>query len=180
MGHGSEDSVLLVSVTTLGATAGDVRRAVDNIVGYLEGADQARGNSVETRRSQKGSAAPDTAPLTNALTGPGGRNGYYADSAEAPGRWRGAGTGPEYFDLGRDVEPEAFRRVLLGQDPVTGDQLVMATGSSGRARGKSRSPSTVDQDPDELLDAKQVAKLVGVDPSYIRRLAKDTAQPQKN
>ncbi|MEZ5410181.1 MAG: MobF family relaxase [Acidimicrobiales bacterium] len=165
-----------MSVTTLGASAGDVRRAVDNIVGYLEGTDQSRNGSVEARRSQKGSAAPDTAPLTQALNGSGGPGGYYADSAESPGKWRGTGTEPEHFDLGPGVDPEAFRRVLLGQDPWTGEQLVQANGSNGRARGKSRNLSTSQHDPDELLDTKQVAKLVGVDPSYIKRLVKDTAQ----
>ena len=168
--------VMLVSVTTLGASPGEVRRSVDKIVGYLEGDKQSRSQQLADAPSRKGSAAPDTARLTQALNGSGGPRGYYADSAEAPGKWRGTGTEPEHFDLGRDVDPEAFRRVLLGQDPWTGDQLVMANGSNGRARGKSRNPSTVERDPDELLDPKQVAKLVGVDPSYIRRLANDTAQ----
>lgn len=176
MRHGYEGYVMLVSVTTLGAPAGEVRRAVDRIVGYLEGDQRTRSQQASDAPTRKGSAAPDTAPITNALSGSGGRSGYYADSAEAPGRWRGTGTGPEHFDLGRDVDPEAFRRTLLGQDPVTGDQLVMAAGSNGRARGKSRNPSTVERNPGELLDAKQAAKFVGVDPSYIRRLAKDTAQ----
>ncbi len=165
-----------VSVTTLGASSGDVRRAVDQIVGYLEGDQQARSQQVADAPSRKGSAAPDTAPLTKALNGSGGPSGYYADSAESPGRWRGTGAEPEHFDLGRDVDPEVFRRVLLGQDPWTGDQLVQANGSNGRARGKSRNPSTGQHDPGELLDTKQVAKLVGVDPSYVKRLVKDTAQ----
>ncbi|MEZ5229768.1 MAG: MobF family relaxase [Acidimicrobiales bacterium] len=166
---------MLVSVTTLGASPGEVRRSVDQIVGYLEGDRQSRSQQVSDAPARKGSAAPDTAPLIQALSGSGGPRGYYADSAEAPGKWRGSGTEPEHFDLGRDVHPEALRRVLLGQDPWTGEQLVMANGSNGRARGKSKNPSTGERDPDELLDPKQVAKLVGVDPSYIRRLAKETA-----
>ncbi len=97
---------MLVSVTTLGASAGNIRRAADQIVGYLEGSPQANATSIEPRRSQKGSAAPDTAPLTQALNGNGGPRGYYADSAESSGKWRGEGTNPDHFDLGSEVDPK--------------------------------------------------------------------------
>ena len=167
---------MLVSVTTLGASAGNLQRAADQIVGYLEGTPRPGSDSVEPRLSQKGSAAPDTAPLTQALNGSGRPGGYFADSAESPGRWRGQGTDPEHFDLGTRVDPQEFRRVLLGQDPWTGEQLLQANGSSGRRRGKSNQPSTVEHPSDELLDLKQVADIAGIDVSYIRRLAKDTSQ----
>lgn len=106
--------------------------------------------------------------------------GYYADSAEAAGRWRGRGAQRENFDLEEEVDPEAFRRVLLGQDPRTGDQLLLANGSSGRARGHAHGLSSIPGDPNELLTASQVAEMAGVDASYVRRLANKTAQLRAN
>src|SRR5215204_2647423 len=47
---------------------------------------------------------------------------YYTGHGEAAGRWIGtlaADTG-----LVGDVDPEHFRRVLLGQDPHTGETLI--------------------------------------------------------
>ncbi len=66
-----------------------------------------------------------------------------------------------------------LHRVLLDQDPVTGEQLVSPQGSSGRS---SNRPSAVSSgDPAELLTAEQAAQSIGVDVSYIRRLAAKTA-----
>ena len=62
-----------------------------------------------------------------------------------------------------------LHRVLLGQDPVTGEQLVSPQGSSGR------STNIFTGDPTELLNAEQAAQSIGVDVSYIRRLATKTA-----
>ena len=86
------------------------------------------------------------------------------------------GEAKEHFDLGEEVDPEAFRRVLLGQDPRTGDQLLLANGSSGRARGHAHGLSSIVGDPNEPLTASQVAEMAGVDASYVRRLANKTAQ----
>lgn len=153
-----------------------MKRAADHIVGYLEGDQRNPTQQASDAPSRKGSSAPDTAPLTSALNGPGRPGGYYADSAESPGRWRGVGTDPEHYDLGTEVDPAAFRRVLLGQDPWTGEQLLQATGSSGRRRGKSNNLSTIERDKAELLDLKHVAQIAGVDLSYVQRLAKRTLE----
>lgn len=66
-----------------------------------------------------------------------------------------------------------LQRVLLGQDPITAEQLVTAAGSSGRSTNK---PSTRPVgDPAGLLTAEAAAELIGVDVSYVRRLAGKTA-----
>lgn len=157
-----------VSVTVLGARAGATSRAADQVVGYLEG----RGPSVTDGPDRAGSA-----PSPNGLAGPESSVGaYYADSAQSPGRWRGSGAMPEHFDLGSAIDAEAFRMVLLGQDPRTGEQLVEATGSSGRARGHAQGVSSIPHEPDELLGVARVAEIVGVDASYIRRVARATAE----
>lgn len=165
-----------VSVTVLGAQAGNLGRAAGQIVCYLEGDGTDQANAVSDSPSRAGSAEPDITPLATGLASPESAAGYYADSAEAAGKWRGNGTLPEHFDLGTEVDPETFRRVLLGQDPHTGEQLLKANGSSGRARGHAHGPSTVPNDPGELLSASQVAKIAGLDDSYIRRLANKTAK----
>ena len=114
--------------------------------------------------------------MADGLSSSASTGGYYADSAETAGKWRGAGTSAEHFDLGTDVHPEAFRRVLLGHDPNTGEQLLEASGSSGRARGaRDRAPS-LSTNPESSLSTTQVAAIAGVDDSYIRRIANKTAR----
>ena len=120
-----------VSVTVLGAHAGSAGRAAGQIVDYLHGG--AEQGQPEKRRSGAGSV-PTASPAD-------GIGGYFADSTEAPGRWRGEGTMPEHFDLGETVEAEAFRRVLLGQDPRTEETLLPATGSSANSHTKIQAPS---------------------------------------
>ncbi len=72
-----------------------------------------------------------TPAITHATASPGG---YYSDSPERPGRWRGSGA----EDLGETVGTEQFTRVLLGQDSVTGAQLIAASGFAGRAKNHAR------------------------------------------
>jgi len=165
---------MIVSVTTLGANAGAVGRAAGNVVGYLEGAANSADNATEKRRSQPGSRADRSpAPAEGTTSGIGA---YYADSAEVAGTWRGRGASAEGFDLGDTVDAETFRRVLLGQDPHSGDQLVAATGSAGRSRGHARGPSTRESDLSEILTTARVAEITGVDVSYVRRLAAKTSE----
>lgn len=98
-----------------------------------------------------------------------GAGAYYSDSTERAGRWRGVEAGR----LGESVDPAMLQRVLLGQDPVTSEQLVSPQGSSGRSsnRPSARTPG----DPAELMTADQAARDIGVDVSYIRGLAGKTA-----
>ena len=169
-----------VSVTTLGADAGSVGRAADHIVGYLEGGQSTPSKQVSDLPSRAGSQGPDVSPVADGLTLGSGPGGYYADSAEQPGRWCGEGTGPESYELGDRVASEQFRRVLLGQDPHSGEQLVSAQGSAGRANGRDRDPNHVavqsSGDPDEMMTPRQVAKLAEVDQSHIRRLIRRTVE----
>ena len=149
--------VMHVSVTALGAEADRTGSAARDIVSYLEG-------QAQNRLSLGGSAAVQPPSLATGSS-PGA---YYADSAVVPGRWRGDGAD----GLGPCVESSILKRVLLGQDPVSGTQLVSAVGSSGRT---SQRPSMPDGDENELLTLPQAAKLIGVDRSYLWRIAKRTA-----
>jgi conjugative relaxase-like TrwC/TraI family protein len=136
-------------VTPLGSSASDVGAAINQIIDYLQ-----RGTKL---------AQPNTSPTI----------GYYADSAEGPGVWRGRGVGGH--QLTGTVDPEILREVLSGRHPETGHQLVMATGSAGRAQ-RERSPVDVATNgpPDELLSTEQVAALLGTTERYVRKLALDT------
>ena len=156
-----------VSVTVLGSRAKDVNSAAGQIVGYLHGGTTQGRTVPEAHRSAAGSS-----PVGLEATGVGS---YFADSAESPGRWRGSGALPEHFDLDSAVDHVALRRVLLGQDPNSGIELVDATGSSGRSQRSDPNPGSSQGDPTEMLGVTQVAKVVGVDASYIRRVAKETA-----
>jgi hypothetical protein len=100
--------------------------------------------------------------------------GYYADSVEGPGRWLGHGFGG-VAPKGA-VEPEQLYRILLGQDPVTGDQLMGAQGSAVRAereRHQGRAHSSTPGDGAELLSVPRAAELLGVSRQYLARLARE-------
>ncbi len=107
-----------VSVTALGASPDRTRNAANDLGHSLEGGTAAV-------RSKAGSTAAE--PQLGASSSPGS---YYSDSPEQAGRWRGDGAA----ELGRVVDPETFRRALLGQHPVTGEQLAATSTQSLVAR----------------------------------------------
>ena len=61
------------------------------------------------------------------------RDEYYLHPAETPGVWHGTLAG--VLGLGGLVDPDAFRAVLAGCDPHTGEALVANAGRSGRVTG---------------------------------------------
>ncbi len=120
---------VIVSVTTLGSRGGQAATSVGRIVSYLEGNAPER----DGRASRAGSAGPEL----EVAAGPGG---YYADSGS--GRWLGSGASAGVWDLGERVDRQAFERLLLGQDPRTGEQVMHASGVSRRAhQNASSSPN---------------------------------------
>ena len=136
----------IVHVTPLGSNGSDASSAVAQIIDYLQ-----RG----TRQQQ-----------------PGPNAGYYADSAEGPGVWRGRGVGGH--QLAGPVDPELLREVLLGHHPATGQVLVTATGSAGRAtKDRPNSNVAMSGPPDELLSTPQVATLLATSERYVRKIAID-------
>jgi hypothetical protein len=50
---------------------------------------------------------------------------YYLEAGEVPGRW--LGTGAARLGLAGDVDDDAFRTVLSGEDPSAGVRLRRAT-----------------------------------------------------
>lgn len=163
--HGHLDlqaAAVLVSVTALGARADRTQGAARDIVNYLEG-------GIDGDRARPGTKGEPAPTLSSSAASPGS---YFSDAPELPGRWRGVGT----THLGSIVGEEHFTRVLLGQDPISGTQLVTATGSAGRAKNHAR----IDRagDPSERIALSEAAELIGIDHSYLRRIARRTAAEQ--
>ena len=153
---------LLVSVTKLGDKASGANGAATAVVNYLTGDQPSRGGH-----------RADPQPESLQAVGPGA---YYADSAQHAGRWHGQGaTTMIGADRLASVDPVMLQRVLLGQHPTTGQQLVGAVGSAGRAVHDNTVIVAPTGRPSEQLTIEQAAKLIDVDPSYLRRLARQTA-----
>ncbi len=169
-------SVVIVNVTTLGSGASEAARSVGSIVNYLDGDHP----ELAARLNQAGSR-----PAALSAGGPGA---YYADSGA--GRWLGDGASGAGFVLSGDVERRHFERLLLGQDPHTGRQLMHSVGSSRRAsaldaheaatgpnasqRASAGAPERASRTDRGPLSLPAVAALADVDPSYLRKLARRT------
>ena len=136
----------IVHVSPLGSSASEVDTAIGQIIDYLQ-----RGAKVPQ---------PNASPAA-----------YYADSAGGLGVWRGRGVGGE--QLHGAVDPDVLREILSGRHPRTGEQLVTATGSAGRAQRDREHDVDVSQagPPDEVLSTEQVAALLRTSERYVRKLA---------
>jgi len=141
------------SFTFLGSTNGNPAATATDIADYLEGRNT---SALEKPGSQAVAVGPSASV-----------GGYYADSAAAMGRWHGSGV--EQYSLATNVEPVELERLLLGQHPIHGNQLVSAAGSSGRALNDQRTALPAGEGPVSLTEA---AAAIGVHPGYLRRLAK--------
>ncbi len=141
----------IVSVTPLGSAPDGVGSAIGQIIDYLE------------RCSRR---PPQNASLV----------GYYADTPNTAGVWRGRGV--DGYQLTGPVHTETFRTVLEGNHPLTKETLVSAVGSSGRA-DPTRSPIAVSPtgEPGEVLSTEQVAALLGVSDRYVRKVAAEVGDP---
>ncbi len=90
---------------------------------------------------------------------------YYTGNGEADGRWVGSLAAD--LGLAGAVDPEHFRRVLLGQDPFTGETLLSP--HAARLRHGTTSPSVA---AGRVLDVPQAASFLGVSAQYVRFLLK--------
>jgi conjugative relaxase-like TrwC/TraI family protein len=145
---------MILSVTVLGSNDGTPLSVIgQRIVEYLEGG-----------RSVAGGRRPGT--FVELPSPEGGTVAYYADSAGLrPGRWM----------LGRsgEVDPAELAMLLGGRDPATGEPLISARGSATRAERSRRlalAPTRLDK---EWYSTKEAASVLGITPSYLRRLLRD-------
>ncbi len=93
---------------------------------------------------------------------------YYTGRGEAQGRW--VGSLREVLRLDGEVDPEHFRRVLVGQQPHTGDYLISAAGSSGRAARRRTESLSAEPADAALVDTARAAAALGVSTRYVRML----------
>ena len=142
---------MILSVTVLGSNDGTPLSLIgQRIVEYLEGG-----------RSVAGGRRPGT--FVELPSPEGGTVAYYADSVGVrPGQWV----------LGRsgDIDSAELAMLLGGRDPGTGEPLISARGSSGRAERSRRlalAPTRLDK---EWYSTKEAASVLGITPSYLRRL----------
>ena len=142
---------MILSVTVLGSNDGTPLSLIgQRIVDYLEGG-----------RAVAGGRRPGA--LVELPSPEGGTVAYYADSA---------GLRPGHWVLGRtgEVDPAELAMLLAGRDPATGEPLLSARGSSGRAERTRRlalAPTRLDK---EWYSTKDAASVLGISPSYLRRL----------
>jgi len=146
---------VIVSVTTLGSRTGDAAGAAAKVVRYLEG----------QGRADHGRDLGPT-PDVRAIEPTDGVVGYYADSIAAPGIWMGNGlTGVRMTGL---ADSDQLQRVLLVQNPHTGEQLMTASGSAQRAHPDVVTAALRGPD-DDMLSLNDAAEALGVGSSYLRQ-----------
>ncbi|MBW3643523.1 MAG: relaxase domain-containing protein, partial [Actinobacteria bacterium] len=148
---------MILSVTALGSRSGGAAAAAAAVVSYLDG----RGAGSRPRPGElPGVRSPEVEGLL----------GYYADSVEGVGRWLGGGLSG--VQPTGEVDAQQLYRLLLGQHPTTGEQLVGARGSALRAeRERQREGPPQSGQGQELLSLPQAASVLGVSRRYLSRLA---------
>jgi conjugative relaxase-like TrwC/TraI family protein len=164
---------VIVSVTALGSRDGDAAAAVARVVDYLDGrCPQPPGRSPQWWQDNGLDAQ---APCDHGLSpASNGTVSYYADSVEGPGTWMGRGLAG--FSPAGEVPRAELARMLLGQHPSSGRQLLDGRGSAARADHLGRGGTTVAAHgpDDERLSIPQAASLLGVSPQYLRTVVART------
>ena len=146
---------MIVSVTVLGSSDGTAPSVIGKrIAEYLEG-----GRLIVAGSRALGGIDPGS---------PSGPAAYYADSAGLrPGRWALGKVG--------DVDVRELAAILSGIDPVTGEPLIAATGSAGRAQRNRGEALTVEGLRQEWYSVKEAAAVLGVSRSYLRKFVSEMA-----
>jgi conjugative relaxase-like TrwC/TraI family protein len=168
---------VIAKVRVLGLRAADaraLRAAGTRILEYLEGG----------KGDDRGNRAGAGAPTVNGADGiAGGLPGpavsvdrlarYYEAGPNGRSRGRARGAGAPGLGLVGVVSGEQLVRALAGDHPATGQPLLGARGSSGRAAcaPKGSRPAPRHGPPDERLTIPEAAYIAGVDPRHLRRLA---------
>ncbi|CAO5174481.1 exported hypothetical protein [Frankia sp. AiPs1] len=144
---------MITTVKVLGIAARSqtsVAGAARRVVNYVEG------------------ASADTSAVAGAS--------YYSDGARASGRARGSGA--VLVGLGSPgsrLTSEQLQRLLSGEHAASGRPLLSAVGSASRL---SRSHHRLPSPGRAWFTLAEAASIAGVDVSYLRRLARASAQLQ--
>lgn len=76
----------------------------------------------------------------------------------------------DVLDLDGEVDPDHLRRILSGQVPHSGQYLISAMGSSGRARQRADNRRAGALGGAEIVDTARAAAALGVSTRYVRML----------
>jgi conjugative relaxase-like TrwC/TraI family protein len=155
------------------ADARALRAASSRILEYLEGGErdnrrrEAPGGVRLDGVEASGAGPPDPAGSVQRLAR------YYEASPNGRSRGRARGAGASGLGLVGPVTGEQLVRGLTGQHPITGDPLLSARGSSGRAAAAPKGCRAAPRHgpPDERLTIPEAAFIAGVAPAYLRLLA---------
>ena len=166
---------MIATLKVLGLLARDtaaVAVAARRVVDYVQGGKQP-------------APGQDAGDLSDYYTGGDGGQAWTGDeSSEAPatdaeptaevvvGVARGAAA--ELVGLSGEVTPEQLQRLLMGLHAVTGQPLLAATGSAGRAARPARR-LIAGAHLAAQLPLEDAARIAGVSSRYLRRLAEDGA-----
>jgi conjugative relaxase-like TrwC/TraI family protein len=107
-----------------------------------------------------------------------GPSGYYAGSGEndaAVVKGKARGTAAAMVGLRASVGAEQLQRVLLGRHAVTGAWLLPTRGSAGRSQAHGHRFAGETAEVPDVLSLTEAARVAGVSPQYLRRLAEDHA-----
>ena len=110
----------------------------------------------------------DNAPALTEPPKPAGDDhtvAYFADSVEGPGRWLGRGA--THLALDGQVERQAFKWVLEGRDPATGERLLSSQGSADRDHLAVGQATRRGADGEWLYDLHDAAKALGLSPDEV-------------
>jgi conjugative relaxase-like TrwC/TraI family protein len=100
--------------------------------------------------------------------------GYYA-GRHAPVKGRALGSAAGLVGLSGKVSAAQLERLLTGRHAVTGQWLLPAVGSAGRAGARLPRPLPPLGDLPEVLTLSDAAAIAGVSPRYLARLARQQA-----
>jgi conjugative relaxase-like TrwC/TraI family protein len=165
----------------LAAAPGGVAAAAFRVARYVEGG--ADGEHLDPRQGEP--PAPGEA-MAGYYAGKDGGSGEPAEVAAAVAKERLArgeakGAAAELMGLRGRVSNAQLRRLLAGRHAVTGRPLVSAAGSAGRARHDT--PAAADgpsgrqgRGTGGMVPISEAARILGVSPQYLRRVAGRTAR----
>jgi conjugative relaxase-like TrwC/TraI family protein len=159
------------------ANGGTLRMAARGIVSYLQGGDDEAAADTK-QRSQSPGERSRGGPDVDESRSSAGVVGYYMAGAGGRSQGRARGRGAASMGLAGPVSAPELEAVLMGRHADTGEALLGASGSSGRAEAVADGARVVARrgDPNELLTIPEAAFLIGVTPTYLRQLAEN--QPQ--
>lgn len=143
-----------MKVNRLGAQGGSAGDAASAVIDYLMG---------KTSEAETEAAKLLHEPQVD------GEVAYYADAVEGPGEWLGQGA--RFWSLEGEVDETAFRNVLMGRHPHTGQRMLSARGSADRSHLRVGSFTALDEEGRAIYSVEDAAKALRMRPDDLTAYA---------